>query len=63
MVIPPEEFWIRSGAKPKVIGRIRGSLSPQAMSKEQGTPYFMDVFVLRNIQKDIIWNTVKLLFW
>ncbi|XP_013051526.1 uncharacterized protein [Anser cygnoides] len=38
MGIPPEEFWIRSGAKPKVIGRIHGSLSPQAMSKEQGCP-------------------------
>lgn len=54
MGIPPEEFWIRSGAKPKVIGRVHGSLSPQAMSKEQGTPYFIHVFVLRNIQKDII---------
>ncbi|XP_040406305.1 uncharacterized protein LOC121066658 isoform X2 [Cygnus olor] len=38
MGIPPEEFWIRSGAKPKVIGRVHGSLSPQAMSKEQGCP-------------------------
>ncbi|XP_035175221.1 uncharacterized protein LOC118162893 [Oxyura jamaicensis] len=36
MGIPSEEFWIRSGAKPKVIGRIHSSLSPQAMSKEQG---------------------------
>ncbi|XP_062424471.1 uncharacterized protein LOC134136572 [Rhea pennata] len=36
MVIPAEEFWIRSGAKPKLTGRIHSSLSPPAKSKEQG---------------------------
>ncbi|XP_009678085.2 uncharacterized protein [Struthio camelus] len=38
MVIPAEEFWIRSGAKPKLTSRIRSSLSPPAKSKEQGCP-------------------------
>ncbi|XP_025956543.2 uncharacterized protein LOC112983565 [Dromaius novaehollandiae] len=36
MVIPAEEFWIRSGAKPKLTSRIHSSLSPPAKSKEQG---------------------------
>nr|XP_013803572.1 PREDICTED: uncharacterized protein LOC106489003 [Apteryx mantelli mantelli] len=35
MVIPAEEFWIRSGAKPKFTSRIHSSLSPPAKSKEQ----------------------------
>lgn len=43
MGIPPEEYWIRSGAKPKFTGQIHGSLSPQAKSKEQGT--FSSMFV------------------
>ncbi|XP_051466197.1 uncharacterized protein LOC127380763 [Apus apus] len=38
MGIPPEEYWIRSGAKPKFASQIHGSLSPQAKSKEQGCP-------------------------
>ncbi|XP_052548596.1 uncharacterized protein LOC128085389 isoform X2 [Tympanuchus pallidicinctus] len=37
MGMPSEEYWIRSGAKPKFTGQIHGSLSPQAMSKEQGS--------------------------
>ncbi|XP_075603247.1 uncharacterized protein LOC104631619 [Balearica regulorum gibbericeps] len=36
--IPPEEYWIRSGAKPKFTSQIYGSLSPLAKSKEQGCP-------------------------
>ncbi|KAM6412939.1 uncharacterized protein J5M81_002041 [Pluvialis apricaria] len=36
--IPPEEYWIRSGAKPKFTSQIHGSLSPSAKSKEQGCP-------------------------
>ncbi|XP_025908130.1 uncharacterized protein LOC112958502 isoform X2 [Nothoprocta perdicaria] len=35
MVIPAEEFWVRSGAKPKLSSRMQ-SLSPPAKSKEQG---------------------------
>lgn len=37
MGIPPEEYWIRSGAKPRFTSQIRGSFSPPAKSKEQGT--------------------------
>ncbi|XP_054048781.1 uncharacterized protein LOC128906021 [Rissa tridactyla] len=38
MGIPPEELWIRSGAKPKFTSQIHGHLSPSAKSKEQGCP-------------------------
>ncbi|KAK4825727.1 hypothetical protein QYF61_002166 [Mycteria americana] len=38
MGIPPEEYWIRSGAKPKFTSQIHGSVSPPAISKEQGCP-------------------------
>ncbi|XP_065521898.1 uncharacterized protein LOC136007701 [Lathamus discolor] len=38
MGIPPEEYWIRSGAKPKFTSQIPGSLFPAARSKEQGYP-------------------------
>ncbi|XP_027584870.2 uncharacterized protein LOC113992107 [Pipra filicauda] len=34
----PEEYWIRSGAKPKFSSQIHGSLSPPAKSKDQGCP-------------------------
>ncbi|XP_074717606.1 uncharacterized protein LOC141935045 [Strix uralensis] len=33
-----EEYWIRSGAKPKFTSQTHGSLSPPAKSKEQGCP-------------------------
>ncbi|XP_027746957.1 uncharacterized protein LOC114061105 [Empidonax traillii] len=36
--ILPEEYWIRSGAKPKFSGQIHGRLSPPAKSKDQGCP-------------------------
>ncbi|RLW11427.1 hypothetical protein DV515_00001764 [Chloebia gouldiae] len=35
MGIPPEEYWIRSGAKPRFTSQIRGSFSPPAKTKEQ----------------------------
>ncbi|XP_062361483.1 uncharacterized protein LOC134051605 [Cinclus cinclus] len=38
MGIPPEEYWIRSGAKPRFTSQIRGSFSPPAKSKEQVCP-------------------------
>ncbi|XP_052648352.1 uncharacterized protein LOC128144077 isoform X2 [Harpia harpyja] len=38
MRIPPEEYWIRSGAKPKLNSQIHGSLSSPAKSKDQGCP-------------------------
>ncbi|XP_057876623.1 uncharacterized protein LOC131081459 [Melospiza georgiana] len=38
MGIPPEEYWIRSGAKPRFTSQIRGSFSPPARSKEQVCP-------------------------
>lgn len=58
MRIPPEEYWIRSGAKPKLNSQIHGSLSSPAKSKDQGTNYFLNVFLfLRNIQKDTIQNS------
>nr|XP_021139804.1 uncharacterized protein LOC110357017 [Columba livia] len=38
MGILPEEYWIRSGAKPKFTSQTHGSLSPLAKSKEQGCP-------------------------
>ncbi|XP_009584740.1 PREDICTED: uncharacterized protein LOC104072377 [Fulmarus glacialis] len=38
MGIPPEEYWIRSGAKPKFTSQIHGSVSSPAKSKEQGCP-------------------------
>ncbi|XP_027515238.1 uncharacterized protein LOC113954726 isoform X1 [Corapipo altera] len=34
----PEEYWIRSGAKPKFSSQIHGSLLPPAKSKDQGCP-------------------------
>ncbi|XP_027531448.1 uncharacterized protein LOC113963995 [Neopelma chrysocephalum] len=34
----PEEYWIRSGAKPKFSSQIHGSVSPPAKSKDQGCP-------------------------
>ncbi|XP_057223723.1 uncharacterized protein LOC130574493 [Malurus melanocephalus] len=39
MGIPPEEYWISSGAKPKFTSQIRGSLSPLAKNKEQVNVY------------------------
>jgi len=52
-VIPSEEYWIRSGAKPKFTSQIHGSLSPPVKSKEQGTTYFLNVFLfLTNIQNN-----------
>ncbi|KAJ7401322.1 hypothetical protein BTVI_97090 [Pitangus sulphuratus] len=36
--ILPEEYWIRSGAKPKFSSQIHGRLSPPAKSKDQGCP-------------------------
>lgn len=56
MGIPPEEYWIRSGAKPRFTSQIRGSFSPLARSKEQGTAFSVFLF-LRNIQKDMIQNS------
>ncbi|OXB83203.1 UNVERIFIED_CONTAM: hypothetical protein H355_001955 [Colinus virginianus] len=44
MGIPPEEYWIRSGAKPKFTGQIHGSPSPQAKSEEQVNPAHLSVF-------------------
>ncbi|XP_066177835.1 uncharacterized protein [Sylvia atricapilla] len=38
MGIPPEEYWIRSGAKPRFTSQIRGSFSPPVKSKEQVCP-------------------------
>ncbi|XP_058687054.1 uncharacterized protein LOC131575485 [Poecile atricapillus] len=38
MGIPPEEYWIRSGAKPRFTSQIHGSFSPPAKSKEQVCP-------------------------
>ncbi|XP_058668176.1 uncharacterized protein LOC131562453 [Ammospiza caudacuta] len=38
MGIPPEEYWIRSGAKPRFTSQIRGSFSPPPRSKEQVCP-------------------------
>ncbi|XP_076188219.1 uncharacterized protein LOC143157284 [Aptenodytes patagonicus] len=38
MGVPSEEYWIRSGAKPKFTSQIHGSLSPPAKSKQQGCP-------------------------
>ncbi|KAJ7413944.1 hypothetical protein WISP_87397 [Willisornis vidua] len=38
MGILPEEYWIRSGAKPKFTSQTRDSLSPPAKSKKQGCP-------------------------
>ncbi|XP_037982827.1 uncharacterized protein LOC119696940 [Motacilla alba alba] len=38
MGIPPEEYWIRSGAKPRFTSLICGSVSPPARSKEQVCP-------------------------
>ncbi|XP_031961332.1 uncharacterized protein LOC116442452 isoform X1 [Corvus moneduloides] len=38
MRIPPEEYWIRSGAKPRFTSQVCGSLSPSAKSKEQVCP-------------------------
>ncbi|XP_029865582.1 uncharacterized protein LOC115339560 [Aquila chrysaetos chrysaetos] len=38
MRIPLEEYWIRSGAKPKLNSQIHGSLSSPAKSKDQGCP-------------------------
>ncbi|XP_005041327.1 PREDICTED: uncharacterized protein LOC101813094 isoform X2 [Ficedula albicollis] len=36
--IPPEEYWIRSGAKPRFTSQLRASFSPPAKSKEQACP-------------------------
>ncbi|KAM7174647.1 uncharacterized protein RBU57_001169 [Macrochelys suwanniensis] len=36
MGMTADEYWIRSGAKPKFASLIRGSLSPSTKSKEQG---------------------------
>ncbi|XP_009932006.1 uncharacterized protein LOC104328673 [Opisthocomus hoazin] len=41
VVIPSEEYWIRSGAKPKFTSQIHGSLSPPVKSKEQGCPHLV----------------------
>ncbi|XP_074942238.1 uncharacterized protein LOC142053902 [Phalacrocorax aristotelis] len=41
MGIPPEEYWIRSGAKPKFASQTQGSLSPTAKSKDQGCPLLL----------------------
>ncbi|OPJ67347.1 hypothetical protein AV530_011635 [Patagioenas fasciata monilis] len=38
MGILPEEYWIRSGAKPKFTSQTHGSLSSLAKSEEQGCP-------------------------
>ncbi|XP_068008850.1 uncharacterized protein [Melanerpes formicivorus] len=38
MGIWPEEYWIRSGAKPKLTSQVHTSVSPPAKSKEQGCP-------------------------
>ncbi|XP_068060264.1 uncharacterized protein [Anomalospiza imberbis] len=38
MGIPPEEYWIRSGAKPRFTSQIHSSFSPLAKSKEQVCP-------------------------
>ncbi|XP_056340786.1 uncharacterized protein LOC130249746 [Oenanthe melanoleuca] len=38
MGIPPEEYWIRSGAKPRFTSQLRGSFSPPAKSKDQVCP-------------------------
>ncbi|XP_064559436.1 uncharacterized protein LOC135443133 [Zonotrichia leucophrys gambelii] len=38
MGIPPEEYWIRSGAKPRFTSQIRGSFSPPERGKEQVCP-------------------------
>ncbi|XP_041263660.1 uncharacterized protein LOC121337579 [Onychostruthus taczanowskii] len=38
MGILPEEYWIRSGAKPRFTSQIRGSFSAPARSKEQVCP-------------------------
>lgn len=63
MGILPEEYWIRSGAKPKFASQTHGSLSPLAKSKEQGTTYFLNVFpFLRNILKDMIQTRKLMLF-
>ncbi|XP_075777881.1 uncharacterized protein LOC102448486 [Pelodiscus sinensis] len=36
MGMAADEYWIRSGAKPKFVSQINGSLSPTTKSKEQG---------------------------
>lgn len=63
MGIPPEEYWIRSGAKPKFTSQIPASLLPPARSKEQGTTYLLSMFLcLRNIQKDLMQNRKLMVF-
>ncbi|XP_071592173.1 enolase-phosphatase E1-like [Heliangelus exortis] len=38
MGMPPEEYWIRSGAKPKFTSQMHGNLLPSAKNTEQGCP-------------------------
>lgn len=56
MWIPPEEYWIRNGAKPRFTSQIHGSFSPPEKNKEQGTTLPVFLF-LRNIQKNIVQNS------